>query len=48
MGVEVQLHALTSEVDGGKWSASHPSHFIPKKRAPGTYWIWGWDGLDAV
>jgi hypothetical protein len=52
-GVEVQLHAfLTSELDGGEWSASRPGRFTPRERAPGTHWIGGWVGpradLDAV
>jgi len=49
----VQLHALlTSALDGGEWSASHPGRFTPRERAPGTHWIGGWvdprNGLDAV
>jgi hypothetical protein len=43
---------LTSVLDGGEWSASHPSRFISSERAPGTHWIGGWvgprDGLDVV
>jgi len=36
-GVEVQFHAfLTLALDGGEWSASHPGHSNPRKRAPGT------------
>jgi hypothetical protein len=34
------------------WSASHPEHFTPRERAPGTHWTGGWVGprdvLDAV
>jgi hypothetical protein len=26
---------------GGEWSASLPSHFTPRERAPGTHWIGG-------
>jgi len=26
-GVEVQLHTLTSALDGGDWSPSHPDRF---------------------
>jgi hypothetical protein len=26
----------------GKWSASRPSRFTPRKRVPGTQWIRGW------
>jgi hypothetical protein len=38
--VELQFHAfLTSALDGGEWSASRPSRFIPRERAPGTHWI---------
>jgi len=41
-GVEVYLHDfLTSELDGGEWSASLPGHFTPRQRAPGTHWIGG-------
>jgi hypothetical protein len=52
-GVEAQLRAfLISAVDGGEWSASGPSRFTPRERAPGTHWIGGWLGpraiLDAV
>jgi hypothetical protein len=44
--VEVQLHALlTSELDGGEWSASRYGRFYPC-----THWIGGWvvdtGGLD--
>jgi hypothetical protein len=51
--VEVQFDAfLTSALDGGEWSASHPGRFTPRERAPGTHWIGGWmgprAGLDAV
>jgi hypothetical protein len=31
-------HSLTSAVDGGELSASHPGRFTPRKRAPGTHW----------
>jgi hypothetical protein len=24
------MHSLTSALDGGEWSASHPGHFTPK------------------
>jgi hypothetical protein len=31
-GVEIQLHAfLTSALDGGEWSASHPGRFTPRE-----------------
>jgi hypothetical protein len=36
---------LTSSVDGGKWLASHLSHFTPKEGAPGTQWTGGRVGL---
>jgi hypothetical protein len=35
---------LTSALDGGEWSASHPCHFTTGERAPGTHWIGGWVG----
>jgi hypothetical protein len=41
-------HSLTSGLDGGKWSASHPGRFIPRERALGTHWIGGWVGPRAV
>jgi hypothetical protein len=52
-GVEVQIHIfLTSALAGGEWSASHPCHFTPGERAPGTHWIGSWvgprTGLDDV
>jgi hypothetical protein len=52
-GVKVRLHAfLTSELDGGEWSASRRGLFTPRERALGTHWIGGWvgprGGLDAV
>jgi hypothetical protein len=42
------LHALTSALDGGEWSASRPGRFTPRERAPGTHWIGGWVGPKAV
>jgi len=43
---------LISALDGSEWSASHPSCFTPRERAPGTHWIGGLGGpragLDAV
>jgi hypothetical protein len=52
-GVEVLIHTfLTLALDGGEWSASRPSCFTPRERAPGTHWIGDWvgtiDGLDMV
>jgi len=38
------MHYLTLALDGGEWSPSHTSHFIPRERAPGTRWIRGWVG----
>jgi len=41
-GVEVQFQAfLILALDGGEWSASRPSHFIPGKVGPRA-------GLEAV
>jgi hypothetical protein len=38
-GVKEQLHLpLTSELDGGEWTASRPGHFTLGKTAPGTHW----------
>jgi hypothetical protein len=43
---------LTSLLDVGEWSASHPGRFIPRETAPGTHWIGGSvghrAGVDAV
>jgi len=39
---------LTSALDGGEWSASLSSLFIPKETAPGTHWVGGWVGSRAV
>jgi hypothetical protein len=37
-GVEVELQAsLTSVVDGGEWSVSHPGRFTPRERARGIH-----------
>jgi hypothetical protein len=43
---------LTSALDGGEWSASHPGRDLPPgERTPSTHWIGGWvgprAGLDA-
>jgi len=38
--VEKELHFfLTSTLAGGEWSASHPSHLTPGKRAPGIHLV---------
>jgi hypothetical protein len=42
------IHSLTSALDGGEWSASRPSRFTSRERAPGTHWIGGWVGTRAV
>jgi hypothetical protein len=39
---------LTSALDGGEWSASHPGRFTPRERTPGTHWIGGWVDPRAV
>jgi hypothetical protein len=44
----ISTQSLTSTLDGGEWSASHPSHFTPRERAPGIHWIGGWVGPRAV
>jgi hypothetical protein len=36
------IHSLTSALDGGEWSASHPGRFTSRERAPGTHWLGGW------
>jgi hypothetical protein len=52
-GVDVQIHIfLTSALDGGEWSASHPGRFTPRETNHGTHWIGGWvgprTGLDDI
>jgi hypothetical protein len=39
---------LTSALDGGEWSASHPGHFTPREKAPGMHWIGGWVGPKGI
>jgi hypothetical protein len=39
---------LSSALDVGEWSVSHPFHFTPRERTPATPWIRGWLGLRAV
>jgi len=47
-GVDV-LHAfLTSALDGGKWSVSHPGRFTPRRKAAGAQWVGFRAGLDAM
>jgi hypothetical protein len=41
-------HSMTSALDGGEWSASHPGRFTPRERAPGIHCIGGWVDLRAV
>jgi hypothetical protein len=41
------MHSLTLALNGGRRSASCPSHFTPKERAYGTHWIGGWVALRA-
>jgi hypothetical protein len=38
----IALPFLTSALDGGKWSPSHPGNFLPGERAPSTHWKRGW------
>jgi hypothetical protein len=42
------MHSLTLALEGGEWSASRPSRFTPRERAPGTHWMGGWVGPRAV
>jgi hypothetical protein len=47
-GVDVWIHVfLTSALDGGERSSSHPGHITPGERATGTHWIEGWVGPRA-
>jgi len=41
-------HSLTTALGRGEWSASRPSSFTARERAPGTHWIGGWLGPRAV
>jgi hypothetical protein len=44
-GMEVQLHSfLTSALDDGEWSISHPSHFTLGESVLSNYWIEGFVG----
>jgi hypothetical protein len=38
---------LTSALDGGEWSASHPGRAYPWKWTPDTHWKGGWVDLRA-
>jgi hypothetical protein len=33
------------QLDGGKWSASHPGHFTLGGKIPGIHWRGPWMGL---
>jgi hypothetical protein len=47
-GVEVYFHSfLTSELDGGEWSASCRGRFPLREKAPGAHWIRRWVGPRA-
>jgi hypothetical protein len=52
--VELLLHILlTSALDGGEWSASHPDCFTPPGKKPNTtllirIWVDTRAGVDAV
>lgn len=50
--VEVWFHAFLISAPDGKWWASHPGCFTPRRRAPDTYCIRSWLSpiarLDAV
>jgi hypothetical protein len=37
---------LTSELDGGKWSASRPGFFIPMERATNTHHTEGYNDVQ--
>jgi hypothetical protein len=43
--VKVQLHILTSAIDGGERLASRTGRFTPRERVPVTHWIGGWVDL---
>jgi hypothetical protein len=42
------MHSLTSALDGGEWSVSHPDRFTARERAPGNCWLGGWVGPKAI
>jgi hypothetical protein len=42
------MDSLTSELDEGEWSVSHPGRFTGRVRAPGSHWIGGWVGPRPV
>jgi hypothetical protein len=45
-GVDIHIF-LTLALVGGEWSASHPDHFTPRVKVPGTHGIGGWVGPRA-
>jgi hypothetical protein len=46
--VDVSIHVfLTSVLDRGEKSASHPGCFTPSERTTGTHCVGGWVGLRA-
>jgi hypothetical protein len=45
---DIAPQLLTSALDGGKWSASSLSRFIPREITHDIYWIGGWVGPRAV
>jgi hypothetical protein len=52
-GREILIHVfITLELNGGKWSASHPGHLTPEETESGTHWIGDWvdprADMDAV
>jgi hypothetical protein len=46
-GLEVEVHALTSALGGGEWSASRPGRFTPAVSYSDIHWIGGWAGPRA-
>jgi hypothetical protein len=47
-GTEVLLDAfLTSALEGGEWSASHPAALSLGERATGAHWLGVWMGPRA-
>jgi hypothetical protein len=47
--MEIQLYALlTSALDGGKWSVSHPCRFTTQGKNLGTHRMGGWVGPRAA
>jgi hypothetical protein len=46
-GVEVQLHTLTTALEGCEQLASRPGHLPPREKKTGSHWTGDWVGPRA-